>query len=154
MEDGRRVFLTEDRTQAFDEQGVEVTPEELDFDLVPKTAPTWESVAGAFTEQERLKLEFDQLQTERSVILEFQEKLDAARDRVDEGDITNHELNDLDAELADAMPASVKAQMPGFDSATNATDLKSEFESPSSPLMSAKLGTMVNITAPRLELNN
>ena len=35
MEDGRRVFKTENGSQVFDEQGVEVMQNELDFGLIP-----------------------------------------------------------------------------------------------------------------------
>lgn len=139
MEDGRRVFLTEDRTQAFDENGVEISPDELDFDLVPEGSPTWESVSEKQNELGSLRQEFDRLEAERSGILSYQEKLDAARERIGEGGVTTDELDDLDAELADAMPPSVKAHTPGFDTADNAPSLKSEFTIPSGvkPLVTA-----------------
>lgn len=133
MEDGRRVFLTENRTQAFDETGVEVNNNELDFDLVPESNPTWESLSGAFAQRDVLKQEFKALETERSDILDYQEKLDAARDKVADGDITTNELDDLDAELSDAMPPSVKAQIPGFDSKSNAPELRTNFETEADP---------------------
>lgn len=57
MDDGRRVFITEDGTQVFDEQGVEVSPEELDFDLIPPDAPKWEAYAPHLEEYERLDTE-------------------------------------------------------------------------------------------------
>lgn len=42
MDDGRRVFKTEDGTQVFDEFANEVTCDELDFDLISPDSPTWE----------------------------------------------------------------------------------------------------------------
>lgn len=133
MEDGRRVFLTKDGTQAFDEDGNEVSPDELDFNLIGPEKPTWESYSGARDERDALRAEQERLEAERQEILDFQEKVDAARDRLDEGDITKDELDALDSELADAMPPSVRKQTPGFDTAENAPDLKTDFTAPANP---------------------
>lgn len=130
MEDGRRVFLTEDRSKAFDEFGTEVSPDDLDFDLVPENAPTWESFSDALSKQDDLKQEFDQLEQERSDLIEFQGKLDDARDRTSSGEISEEELDKLDAELAEAMPSSVKALMLGLDTAANTTNQNSEIDLP------------------------
>ena len=152
MEDGRRVFLTEDRTKAFDETGTEVTRDELDFGLVPKNNPTWESLSKAFSEQDGLMADYKQAMFEREQILEFQNKIDEARERVADGEISKEELDDLDAELLDAMPPSVRANVPGFDSAENAPDLKSEFQSPADPSALTKTGATLTV-APAPEYN-
>lgn len=127
MEDGRRVFLTKDRTQAFDEHGTEITHDELDFGLVPKSNPTWESRSGAVVEQDKLLSEYKDVSIERQEILKFQEKADTARERVADGKITKSELDDLDTDLSDAMPPSVKSHLPGYDTAENAPNAKSAF---------------------------
>ncbi len=64
---------------------------------------------------------------ERRQILEFQEKVDAAPVRVAVGDISKADIDELDAELADAMPQSVAARVPGFDTADNSPAAKAEF---------------------------
>lgn len=126
MEDGRRVFKTEDGTQVFDESGKEISRDELEFDRITPDMPTWE----AFSEGvERL----DNLETERGQILEFQEKVDAARERVADGKITKEELDDLGSELSNATPASVKRHMPGFDAADNAPAAKAAFTANANP---------------------
>ncbi len=139
MEDGRRVFLTADRTQAFDEQGTEISRDELDFGLVPKSNPTWESISGAFSEQDELLAEYKKTALERQQILEFQEKVDQARERVADGELTKDDLDDLDAELADAVPPSVKAHMPDFSLAKNAPKARDAFAAHANPTVSANI---------------
>ena len=150
MDDGRRVFLTKDKTQAFDEHGVEITRDELDFDLVPQTAPAWEDISSAFKEQDRLKQEFIRLTKERAGILEFQEKVDLARERITNGDIPKSELDDLGAELANAMPLSVKAQTADGITANNIPAVKTEFSATANPAIN--LGQVTPTSDPHLQL--
>jgi hypothetical protein len=103
MPDGRRVFRTEDGTKVFDEFGEEVGPEELDPDMIPEGAPTWE----AFNEERGT---MDRLVKERTELLEYQEKLDAARDEINGGEISEADLDSLEADLIDAMPPSLKGE--------------------------------------------
>jgi len=138
MDDGRRVFLTEDRKQAFDQDGNEITPDELDFDLIGSDRPSWESYSGATEEANIVERELERLEQERQEIHDFQDKVDAARDRLDEGDITKDELDALDAELADAMPLSVRKHTSGFDTTENAPDLKTNFTAPANPAKAAQ----------------
>ena len=112
MDDGRRVFKTKDGAQVFDEFGVEVSSDELDFDLIGSEKTTWEEFSTA--------IELDQtLQSERSEILEFQEKVDAARERVSDGNITKAELEELDAELLDLIPSAVRSHIPELSAVEN-----------------------------------
>ncbi len=122
MDDGRRVFKTEDGTQVFDEQGTEVTRDELDFDLISPSAPTWE---------QRMELlgKRDQLTTERKQILEF----DKARENVAEGKISSDELDELDSELSEAAPPLVKKQMPGYSAADSTPNAKATFTAIANP---------------------
>jgi len=133
MEDGRRVFLTEDQTQAFDESRTEVTSDEFDFGLVPKSNPTWETVMKARSEKDTLLEDYKAANMERENILEFQEKVDAARERVADGEISKDELDDLDAELSEATPASVKKQVPGFSATDSAPAVKAAFVANANP---------------------
>ena len=105
MEDGRRVFLTRDKTQAFDEFGTEVLANELDFDAISADAPYWEEFQPLLIQQETLE-------AERQQLLEFQEKLDETREAVSDGDISEAELERLDQELKDLAPPSLEAHLP------------------------------------------
>ena len=102
--DGRRVFLTEDRTQAFDEFGVTVGRDELDYDLVDRRAPTWE----AFSKERELE---QALQTEREELIAFQDRVEEVREEIEGNEIPADELEALDAELLEMMPSSVKERV-------------------------------------------
>ena len=126
LEDGRRVFRTEDGTQVFDEHGLEVTAEEINPDSILPDAPTWEVFSAGLEEQSRL-------QAERTEIIEFQEKVDATRERVDAGQITEAEVEELNADLLESMPDTIKRHVPGleFDTSQNSqlqTDTTHEFQ--------------------------
>lgn len=112
MEDGRRVFLTRDRTQAFDEFGAEVFETELDFDLISQTAPAYEDYAEKVELRGTLQEEFDSLTAERQTLLDFQDRLDEAREQISDGPITANGLEALDAELDELMPSSVARHLP------------------------------------------
>lgn len=105
MEDGRRVFRTEDGTEVFDEHGQQVGADELDPDLIWPNSPRWEAYSSSITEQERLNIE-------RQKIIEFQEKVDATRDDIVDGDISEADLDDLDAELKMLTPPPVRNHLP------------------------------------------
>lgn len=128
-EDGRRLFKTEDGTQVFDEFGEELSAEEIDFDLIGAERPTWE----AYSAERALE---NDLMAERAEILEFQEQVDAAREQVAEGDISEADLEALDAELMDIMPTAVRAHVPGMELPEPAPELSGAFErSVSTPQM-------------------
>lgn len=93
MEDGRRVFKTEDGSQVFDEFGEEVMPDELDLDLIGPDKPTWEAVQPDFSLGK-------ELEAERDMIIDYQSKLDTAREQTADGRISEADLEDLDAELS------------------------------------------------------
>jgi len=111
MEDGRRVFRTEDGTQVFDEFGVEVAAEELDPGLIGDNRPTYEDYAA---DVEALAA----LEAERTQILEFQERVDAAREDIADGEISEAELEELDADLLDIMPPAVREHVAGLEAGT------------------------------------
>lgn len=108
IDDGRRVFKTEDGTKVFDEHGTEIGTDDLDPTLIDDNYPSWESFKAE-------KDELDTLRSERVEILEYQQHLDDTRDRLADGDITEAELDELDAELSDLMPASVRVYVPGME---------------------------------------
>lgn len=108
MEDGRRAFRTEDGTQVFDQTGIEIMAEELDPDLIDPLAPTWE----AFGAEIALR---DKYVAERTEIIEYQVRLDAAREQAAGEDITEVELGQLDAELVGLMPTAIQKHVPGME---------------------------------------
>ncbi len=107
LEDGGRVFGTEDGTQVFDEHGAEVGSNELDPNAIDPTIPTWEAFSEALEKEAALT-------AQRTEILELQERVDAARECVDRGDISEEELAELDADLLEAMPDAVLQHVPGM----------------------------------------
>ena len=114
MEDGRRVFRTEDGTQVFDEHG-ELSPDEIDPSL-----PTWEAYAPLMHESARLT-------AERTEILEFQDRLDDAREQIAEGEISEADLEALDADLLEAMPDAVRAHVPDIEPREVTPSLTAQF---------------------------
>ncbi|MEQ1953652.1 hypothetical protein [Mesorhizobium sp. CN2-181] len=104
LPDGRRVFKTRDGTKVFDENGAELKPEEVDPLEIDNRKPRWEDLLDA-------KREEAELVDERRDLIEFQEKLDGARERLDDPALTKDELDALDKELGDAMPERVKATL-------------------------------------------
>lgn len=104
LPDGRRVFKTLDGTRVFDEHGQEVGPDIIDPDSIDNSKPRWD-IHGADLEVRRLLLE------EREQLLDYQQKLDAARERLDSDDITKKELERFEADLADNAPASVRQKV-------------------------------------------
>ena len=109
LSDGRRVFRTADGSRVFDEFGVEVSPDELDFDEIPEDGPTWE-------EYEREMNKRKSLLTERRELLDYQEELDKAREGLSDGEISQEELEELDADLETLMPEAVKRELAQYGS--------------------------------------
>lgn len=105
IEDGRRVFRTRDGEQVFDEYGQEVGPDIIDPLAISPHHPTWEAYRPDFLELRRLN-------AERAQLIEYQERLDEAREEIADGEISEAELQELDAELSDLMPPAVQAQLP------------------------------------------
>ncbi|UES36708.1 hypothetical protein [Roseibium aggregatum] len=127
MEDGRRVFKSEDGSYVIDEYGETVSPDELDPMAIPDGHPSAETYAEKLENRK-------QLTQERQDILDFQEKVDAAREATADGEISEKELEDLDADLLDAMPDSVRNNVPGLENNQIAPVLKAEFQPTADPI--------------------
>ena len=104
LPDGRRVFKTQDGQRVFDEQGQEVRPETLDPAAIDDRKPRWERFKA--DKDARTRLDHD-----RQGLLDYQAKLDQARDRLDNGDVTTRELDDMERDLRVAMPDAVRAKV-------------------------------------------
>lgn len=105
LPDGRRIFKSEDGVRVFDEHGMELGSDDIDPDLIGKAHPTWESYERVINEETRLRLE-------RQELLDYQAKLDEARERVDAGDMTREEFDELRDDLTSTMPDAVRAHIP------------------------------------------
>ncbi len=105
LPEGRRVFKTEDGLRVFDEHGQELSPDVISPDEIADARPRWEEASDAL---DRL----EELTREREELFEYQAKLDEARDRLDNGDLTREEFDRLRNELVSEMPGTVRVQIP------------------------------------------
>lgn len=117
LPDGRRVFESEDGVHVFDERGAEIAPELITADELDDALPKWE------TWQAELKTE-QALQEDRGAIIEFQDQVADARAKVEEGNLTQDELDDLKSSLEEQMPESVRAQLPADQRPTLDADVE------------------------------
>lgn len=108
LPDGRRVFKTEDGTRVFDEFGSRVDASTITPDAIMDHHPTWETYQHDFEEIKRLQIE-------RNTLVEYQGKLDDARDRLNSGDMTRAEYTQLRDELEISMPDAVQRYVPGME---------------------------------------
>lgn len=113
LPDGRRVFRTEDGTQVFDEHGNEVTRDDLDPAEIPDHYPSWETYETQLEEARRLE-------EERQDLLDYQQRLDEARDRLDEGGLSEEDIEEIESDLSDRMPAAVRDELRDSDPAQEA----------------------------------
>lgn len=105
LPDGRRVFKTNDGLRVFDEFGHEITDDLVDPEQIDDAKPKWEAFQS-------LNSDFDALSEQRQQLLDYQQKLDDARDRVRAGNVTENELADMRKDLTADMPASVQTLLP------------------------------------------
>lgn len=121
LDDGRRVFKTEDGLQVFDEHGNELNHNIIHPDEISNSNPRWEQYQNAV---DRL----EELNQGRSDALVFQDKLDNIQDRLDNGEITQAEFEDLRQDLIDSAPQTImgNAAKRGLDVGSRIPDLSSE----------------------------
>lgn len=140
LDDGRRVFKTEDGTQVFDEHGEEVPADIFDPDAIPDDTPTWE----VFSELKEIE---EALTAERESILEYQAKLDDARSEIADGEIPVEELDALEADLADSMPPAVAVYVEGNTGPEVVLEAKPEtFAEPAIGTAITQTNGLINIT--------
>lgn len=107
LPDGRRVFKTQSGFQVFDEFGVELDASIIHPNEIPDTNPRWEEFVEARNNVLRLE-------AERTEILDFQQRTDEARERLDGDGLTADDLDEMKDALEADMPLSVREQMPDF----------------------------------------
>ncbi len=94
--------------QVFDEFGEQVSPDIIEPGEISGAAVTWEEFQADIDAR-------DALVQERTKLLEFQEKLDAARTEITDGEISIEDLDALEADLADTIPPAVAVHVEGFE---------------------------------------
>jgi hypothetical protein len=106
-DDGRIVYLTADGSKAFDDDGNELTPEEMKgIDWNP-AAPTWEQRQEATEKREQAIKDIQEIE-------DYQEQLQKGRERIESGEgLTTDELKGIEDDL-DAMPGSVREHLGGM----------------------------------------
>ena len=104
LPDGRRVFKTMDGQRVFDEHGQEMKADAVDPSSIDDRKPRWETFKADVDERRRLV-------EERQGLIDYQAKLDETRDRLDKGDITNGDLDDMKGDLERAMPDTVRRKL-------------------------------------------
>lgn len=104
LPDGRRVFKTHDGTRVFDEHGAELRADVVHPDAIDDRKPTWETFKATHDEKLRLELE-------RRELLDYQSRLDDARERVGKDRITEKALDDLGADLDKEMPDAIRRRV-------------------------------------------
>lgn len=125
LPDGRRAFRTIDGKKAFDEHGQELGLDVIDPMSIDEKKPTWEAYRDS-------KLEKVRLMEERGQLLDYQGRLDKARDRLDKGEITERELKELGDRLDADMPEAVRNKL-GLEKPQKDAAQKLESEAPSLP---------------------
>lgn len=104
LPDGRKVFKTKDGLRVVDENGHDLADEMIDPSEIDDKKTRWETFKA-------LKEEKIALENEQRELLAYQAKLDEARERLDEGDITKKELAKIEADLAADMPEAVRQRV-------------------------------------------
>ncbi|MCA1241476.1 hypothetical protein LC092_03390 [Stappia stellulata] len=107
LPDGRRVFKTEDGLQVFDEHGNAIEAQTIAPQEIDDARPRWEAYKATFDEEQHLT-------QERMDLLDYQARLDGARDRLDAGDLSREEFDALREDLKEHAPDAVRARVPGL----------------------------------------
>ncbi len=143
MPDGRRVFLTADRTQAYDEFGTEVSNEEYSYDLFKPDHYPIDSFVLDLKARGAVRNALEDNRTARGKIHEFDDLKNHHREELDQGGVTEERLNEMDEELLDAMPPEVAKQLPTGMALSNVPSVKSAFAANANwlPTPTGKLST-------------
>lgn len=148
LDDGRRVFKSEDGSYVVDEFGNEVSHDEVDFDLVTgaTTAEDYlermanrqeliDTHSATLEEREELHKAQVGIDTARDKISVARDKIAAGRASIEDGDLTVQEIEKLDADLLEAMPtklprlpSSAMKHLSGIDTAASVPNVERAFK--------------------------
>ncbi len=123
LPDGRRVFKTEDGLRVFDENGQELRGEDIDPAAIDDAKPSWDR----FSQYQEQRVEIIQQQQS---LLDYQQQLDSARDRLAAGDITADELHTMDEDLQRNLPDTVSELLPEDMRGEPEAEIKANAEPP------------------------
>jgi hypothetical protein len=123
LPDGRRVFKMKDG-RVIDEHGAELGADEIDPDLIEDWRPIGEDYILALEDKNELDLEHQQR-------LDFQERIDEAREQIEGNDVTKQDIADIETELEASMPRAA-GRTPGNE-ALALPDASRAFERASNP---------------------
>lgn len=117
--DGRTVYRTADGTKAFDDNGNELTPEEIKgIDWKPGAA-TWEERRQAEDRREDARRATQEIE-------EYQDRLRKGRERIQSGNpLSDDELKEIEAAV-DNMPDSVRHHLPRSRSTSAAKEYQQD----------------------------
>ena len=134
MDDGRRVFINADGTEAIDEFGNDISLDLSPVENVPSGARISDQFKAHLALHNELsqaaedkQAEIDEIHGFDDLLHDASERHDAMRAKVEEGDLTkseldalSEELDQMDIELLQAMPPAVRAHVPdlGLDAET------------------------------------
>ena len=124
LEDGTHVFKSEDGVSVFDKEGIPVSTDIIDPDQIPDhhtTHEEWQAIIQQVTKHEKIDRD----------LIEYQEKLDTARDQLDSDELSQEEFESIRNDITTSMPMEVRRKLPEYDPKQEAR-LKSEFESTAS----------------------
>lgn len=161
LEDGRKVFKSEDGTFVVDEAGEQLDADEIDPALIPDGYTTAEEFTASLDAIENEKAEIDALHQAQSEIDagreksgQAREKLDDAKDALNEDGITVQDLEDLEAELDEAMPTDMPSlpssaikQLSGLEETNGTLQAKVAFADKADPDERVSLGRHQSVPA-------
>jgi len=134
LDDGMHVFKSEDGVRVFDKEGNQISPEIVEPDQIPDHHTTHEAWQGI-----RNKIHKHEIVDQK--LLDYQEKLDTARERLDDGELTQEEFDELKDGIEEDMPIEVHRKLPDYDPSQE-TDLKSDFTATATKEQVTKLAPM------------
>jgi hypothetical protein len=134
LPDGRKVFKTKDGKQVFDQNGEELSSKEIDPEAINDTHTFWEDFKFGIDERTDIQERFEDAQ-------KYQTKLDEAREKLNDGNMTAKEMHSLEADLEKTMPADIASKVHG-----KGPDQDSEFarSEPPSATQQAEISKRVN----------
>ena len=119
LDDGTHVFKSEDGKRVIDEAGNSVSSQIVDPDQIldhHTSAEDWERSVDQINKHEAIEQN----------LIDYQEKLDAAREQLYEGELTQDEFDELKSGIEADMPIEVRRKLPDYDPSQE-TDLTSDF---------------------------
>lgn len=127
LDDGTRVFKSEDGVTVFDESGNRVSPDTIDPDMID----------DRFTKAEPFFANRALIQKHEVIdqkLMDYQQKLDDARERLDSGELSQNDFEELQNDITKSMPIEVRRKLPDYDPSQE-TDLRGDFSNTVKPVI-------------------